>query len=165
MRAGSKSLKLMIAATLAAAYTGLVLALPGLSFLGLNIRVADGLRGLIPFLGWPAVKGLVLGHFIANLQSPLGVLDLISVPVAAAGMSIAKILSRRLLVIAFVPLWLMLTAWLAWLLSYFLMIDYAIMFVVLLPQIFISDYLMPTMVAYTFKRLLPNIISRIGRPT
>jgi len=50
-----------------------------ISFLMVQVRVADALYSLIGLFGFPAFVGLVLGHLIANMFSPLGLIDLLSV--------------------------------------------------------------------------------------
>jgi uncharacterized membrane protein len=44
-----------------------------------QLRVANILVGLVPIMGWPAIIGQALGVFIANVESPLGPIDLINV--------------------------------------------------------------------------------------
>jgi uncharacterized membrane protein len=51
-----------------------------ISFLMIQIRIADALYPLIAVFGLPALVGLTLGHFLVNLSSPLGWIDLLSVP-------------------------------------------------------------------------------------
>ncbi|MEM3579274.1 MAG: QueT transporter family protein [Candidatus Bathyarchaeia archaeon] len=63
----------------AASYVGLCLGLHPLSYGAIQVRVADALYPLIALFGTPALLGCVIGHFIANLFSPLGVIDLLSV--------------------------------------------------------------------------------------
>jgi len=52
----------------------------GFGFLQIQVRVADALYPLIAVFGLPSLYGLVLGHFLVNLSSPLGFIDLLSVP-------------------------------------------------------------------------------------
>jgi uncharacterized membrane protein len=70
--------KISTAAVLATLYTVLVLSFSPISFLTIQIRVANVLMGLVPLLGMPAVIGLSLGVLVANVFSPLGPIDLVS---------------------------------------------------------------------------------------
>ncbi len=64
---------LALAALVAAAYAALVAALPMVSFLLWQVRVADALLMLSTVLGWPAVVGVALGCFLGNvLAAPWG---------------------------------------------------------------------------------------------
>ena len=62
---------------LAALYAGGVIALPGLSFEVMQVRFSDALLPLSMVFGMPAVVGLTVGTFIANIFSPFGVVDLL----------------------------------------------------------------------------------------
>ena len=68
-----------VATVFAAMYVGLCLGLAPISYEAIQVRVADALYPLIGLFGWPAFYGLLVGHFIANIFSPLGVIDLLSV--------------------------------------------------------------------------------------
>ncbi|GBC68568.1 hypothetical protein HRbin01_00251 [archaeon HR01] len=61
---------------LAALYAVGVIALPGLSFEVMQVRISDALLPLSMVFGMPAVVGLTVGTFIANTFSPFGVVDL-----------------------------------------------------------------------------------------
>jgi uncharacterized membrane protein len=63
-------------ALLAALYAGLTLALAGISFQAVQIRVAEALT-VIPFFYPEAIWGLFLGALLANLASPFGWIDLL----------------------------------------------------------------------------------------
>ncbi|RLE97055.1 MAG: hypothetical protein DRJ96_02090 [Thermoprotei archaeon] len=63
---------LAVAALIAAMYAALVAALPMISFLLWQVRIADALLMLSTVLGWPAVVGVTLGCFIGNLTAPWG---------------------------------------------------------------------------------------------
>ena len=55
----------------AALYAGLVIALAGMSFQLIQIRLADALIPLSMVFGWPAVAGVTIGCVISNVVSPL----------------------------------------------------------------------------------------------
>jgi len=68
---------LAVAALIAAMYAALVIALPMVSFLLWQVRIADALLMLSTVLGWPAVVGVTLGCFIGNLTAPWGSTSLV----------------------------------------------------------------------------------------
>ena len=62
---------LALAAVFAALYAVLVLALAGISFQLVQVRVADALIPLSMLFGWPVALGVTVGGAIANLASPM----------------------------------------------------------------------------------------------
>jgi uncharacterized membrane protein len=62
---------LALSALLAALYAVLVIALAGISFQLVQVRVADALIPLSVVFGWPAVVGVALGCIISNVVSPM----------------------------------------------------------------------------------------------
>ena len=60
---------LALAVPFAALYVALCLGLAPISYMDIQVRVADALYPLIGLFGWPALFGLVVGHFIANMFS------------------------------------------------------------------------------------------------
>ena len=65
----TKNLALMT--IFAALYATLVIALAGISFQLVQVRVADALIPLSIVFGWPAVAGVTIGCVISNVVSPL----------------------------------------------------------------------------------------------
>ncbi len=65
-----KSLKVTLAAIIAAIYAILVITLPFISFLVYQVRIADCLIPLSMILGYPAIIGVTIGCFIANYFAP-----------------------------------------------------------------------------------------------
>jgi uncharacterized membrane protein len=61
----------------AALYAGGVIVLPGLSFEIVQVRVSDALLPLAMVFGLPAVFGVTVGTFLANMFSPFGPVDLL----------------------------------------------------------------------------------------
>jgi uncharacterized membrane protein len=55
----------------AALYAVLVLALAGISFQIVQVRIADALIPLSMIFGWPAVFGVTIGTIVANVASPM----------------------------------------------------------------------------------------------
>ena len=55
----------------AALYATLVLALAGISFQIVQVRIADALIPLSIVFGWPAILGVTIGCAVANIASPM----------------------------------------------------------------------------------------------
>lgn len=64
----SRNLALM--SIFAALYAVLVVALAGISFQLVQVRIADALIPLSMAFGWPAVAGVTVGAAVANVVSP-----------------------------------------------------------------------------------------------
>jgi len=79
----------------ASLYFVLVYLFQPISFLQIQVRVADALNPLVALFGLPAVFGLILGVFIANISSPLGWIDLVSVLPSLAGLLIIRYLANK----------------------------------------------------------------------
>ena len=77
MKMQSKSLSIVI--VFATLYPALTLGLYPVSYGQVQIRISDALYPLIGLFGFPALLGCVIGHAIANLFSPLGIIDMMSV--------------------------------------------------------------------------------------
>jgi len=73
------SKKIALIVVFATLYSSITLVFHPISYGEINIRVSDSLYPLIGLFGFPSLIGCVLGHFIANLFSPLGIIDLLSV--------------------------------------------------------------------------------------
>lgn len=67
-----------MASLLASAYMALGIVFHPISFLVIQVRVATALYPLIALFGMPAFIGLTAAHFLLNLTSPLGPIDLLS---------------------------------------------------------------------------------------
>jgi len=74
-----KSRSIALIALLATIYVVIGYTLHSISFLEYQVRVSDALYPLIAIFGLPAVIGTTIGHFIMNITSPLGIIDLLSV--------------------------------------------------------------------------------------
>lgn len=64
-------------AVFAALYAVGVVVLAPISFQVFQVRVADALLPLSILFGWPAILGLALGAFVANLFGALGPVDIV----------------------------------------------------------------------------------------
>jgi len=62
---------LALASVFAALYAALVLALAGISFQLVQVRVADALIPLSMVFGWPVAVGVTVGCVIGNVVSPM----------------------------------------------------------------------------------------------
>ena len=62
----------------AALYAALVVVLGGFSYGPVQVRIADTMLAVVPLLGLPGVVGHTLGVFIANVFSPVGLVDLLN---------------------------------------------------------------------------------------
>lgn len=90
--------ELALAAVVAAMYAVLVAALPMISFLLWQVRVADALLMLSTALGWPAVVGVTLGCFVGNLTGPWGSAPLLLIDAALGSLTnfLASCLAYRI---------------------------------------------------------------------
>lgn len=71
------SINIALTAVFAAIYALGVVFLAPISFQIFQVRVADALLPLAMLFGWPAVLGLSLGAFVANIFGGLGPVDMI----------------------------------------------------------------------------------------
>ena len=79
---GRKSVVAVFTAGFAALYAVGVMVLAPISFQVFQVRVADALLPLAILFGWPAILGLSLGAFVANLFGGLGPVDIVGGSVA-----------------------------------------------------------------------------------
>ena len=94
---GTHTKELAISIIFASLYVALIVVFQSVSFLGLQVRVANCLLALIPLFAMPSVYGITLGVFVGNLLSPFGVFDLLSIiPTFIGAVLILKIKSNIL---------------------------------------------------------------------
>jgi uncharacterized membrane protein len=74
---GRLSVKTILAALIASIYAATTLALGSFGYSIVQIRIGEALTPLPFLLGFPAVAGLTIGCVIANLASPIGLIDII----------------------------------------------------------------------------------------
>ena len=79
---GKSSINVALTAVFAAIYSLGVVFLAPISFQIFQVRIADALLPLAMLFGWPAVAGLSLGAFVANIFGGLGPVDMIGGSVA-----------------------------------------------------------------------------------
>jgi uncharacterized membrane protein len=77
-----KSVTAALTAAFAALYAIGVVVLAPISFQVAQVRIADALLPLSILFGWPAILGLALGAFVANLFVGLGPIDVVGGSVA-----------------------------------------------------------------------------------
>jgi uncharacterized membrane protein len=92
-----KSVLTVFTAGFAALYAVGVIVLAPISFQVFQVRVADALLPLTILFGWPAILGLSLGAFVANMFGGLGVVDIVGGSLAnlAAGYVAWRIAAGR----------------------------------------------------------------------
>jgi uncharacterized membrane protein len=86
---------LALTAVFAALYAALVLALTGISFQLVQVRVADALIPLSMLFGWPVIVGVTVGGVVANVVSPMPSV-IVDVSLGSAANLIASILAWKI---------------------------------------------------------------------
>lgn len=124
-----KTKDLTLAIFCVASYAALVFFLAPISFLQIQLRVANALIGLVPIMGMPAVYGLTIGIFIGNIFSPLGPIDLLSPFPSFIGLLILHRLRKRGVLLGLVLYSLIVSAWVAFMLATVFGLPYVITFV------------------------------------
>ena len=76
------TINIALTAVFAAIYSLGVVFLAPISFQIFQVRVADALLPLAMIFGWPAVVGLSLGAFVANIFGGLGPVDMVGGSIA-----------------------------------------------------------------------------------
>lgn len=128
---GSRSLIVDLALSIlcASCYAALVVFLVPISFLQIQVRVANALMGLVPIFGMPAVYGLALGVFLGNIVSPLGLIDLFSAVPSFIGLLIIYKLRNRSVLLGLLIYSVIISLWVAWMLNWILGLPYWIGFI------------------------------------
>lgn len=152
----NRSVVVATAAVYAAMYVALVAFFPFLSFLQLNVRIANVLKGMVKF--WPA--GVLLGNFAAvvvgnYLFSPLGFLDVLLSPVVSTALlGLAYVMSRRSFFAGLTANAVLLGTYLAWLISVVPPgADFFALLPLLLAGVLMSDLVLP----YVLYRAMVNL--------
>lgn len=151
-----RTAEIALAAVYAAMYVVFVAAFPYLSFLQVNVRVANVLKGMVKF--WPV--GTLLGNFVAvvvgnYLFSPLGFLDVVISPFVATGLlAVAYVIGKKSFLVGLAVNAAGLGTYLSWLIStlipgtsFFGLLPF------LLAGVAISDVVLP----YALYRALDNL--------
>ena len=162
-----RTAEIALASVYAAMYVALVAIFPYLSFLQLNVRVANVLKGMVKF--WPV--GTLLGNLVAvvvgnYLFSPLGLLDVVLSPVVSTGLlALAFLAGKKSFFCGLVLNAVGLGVYLSWLISTGSPgLTFAGLLPILLTGVAISDVLLP----YTLYRSLAKLKiaqRRLGGPS
>jgi len=123
----------------AALYFVLVNVAQPISFMQIQIRVANALLALVPLYGLGVVFGVPIGVFFANLSSPLGWIDLISVLPTFAGLVIIYLLRNKSLLLGLSIYNVILASWISFMLWYIIGLPYIISFVYVLAGLFAAN--------------------------
>jgi uncharacterized membrane protein len=116
--------RLALAAALAGVYAASTIALGSISYGAINLRLSNILVGIVPILGFPAVAGLSLGVFIANITSPLGPIDLLSAIFAFVGLSAVYLLRKKSVALGLSIHAVVIALWVTFELSFVLKVPY-----------------------------------------
>jgi hypothetical protein len=151
-----RTAEIALAAVYAAMYVVFVALFPYHSFLQVNVRVANVLKGMVKF--WPV--GTLLGNFVAvvignYLFSPLGFLDVVFSPFVATGLlGVAYVIGKKSFLVGLVVNAAGLGTYLAWLISTIVPgTSFAGLLPLLLGGVAISDVVLP----YILYRALVNL--------
>jgi len=129
----------------AAMYVALVAVFPYLSFLQINVRIANVLKGMVKF--WPV--GVLLGNFAAVvvgnfLFSPLGLLDVVLSPVVSTLLlALAYLAARKSFFLGLVVNAILLGTYLTWLISTVTGAPFFVLLPLLLAGVSVSDVILP----------------------
>ncbi len=140
-----KSTELATASVYAALYVLFIAIFPFLSFLQLNVRVANILKGLVKF----RPVGVLVGNFVAvvignYLFSPLGYWDVVlSAPVSTALLGVAYLLGRRSFLLGLAVNAVCLGTYLSWLLSFVMEVPLLDLLPFVIGGVLISDLVFP----------------------
>jgi len=110
--------KLCISIMFAVIYVALTVVFRPISFLQIQVRVANLLLALIPLFGFPSVIGISLGVGIANLGSPLGLIDMISVVPTFLGAVVIYKVSQKSVLVGLILYNLIIASWLVFMLNF-----------------------------------------------
>lgn len=93
-----KTKTLALGVIYASAYAMLSLFLSPISFGAIQVRLSGMLLGAVPLIGLAGVFGQTVGCFVANLFSPLGLIDLVNVvPTLAMTFALWKLRNKSVL--------------------------------------------------------------------
>jgi len=153
-----RTVELGTAAVYAAMYVGLVAVFPFLSFLQINVRVANVLKGMVKFRPAGVLLGNIVAVVVGNfLFSPLGFLDVVLSPVVSTGLlALAYLVGRRSFFVGLAANAALLGTYLAWLISTVAGAPFFVLLPLLLAGVSISDVVLP----YSLYRALV----RLGMP-
>jgi len=144
--------ELAITALMTTLYVVLVQSLGPLSFMQIQVRIANALIGVVPVVGEPAVIGLTLGVLIGNINSPLGFIDLLSFIPSLFGMIIVLKTKGKMVMVGLSVYSLLLSAWVAFMLNMIFGVPYLITFLYVLGGMIISTVVLGYLVYIGLKK-------------
>ncbi|HID90852.1 TPA: QueT transporter family protein [Candidatus Bathyarchaeota archaeon] len=151
-----KARDLSLMAAIAALYCALVNVFHPISFLAIQVRVANALIGLVPLLGMPSVYGLALGVLLANITSPIGPIDLVSAIPTLVGCYLLFRIRDYSVLLGLSVYSLMLGLWVAYMLWLVFNVPYLVTFVYVFIGILIATAGLGYLVYKTAKRVVPK---------
>jgi len=134
-----KTKTLALTTIFATLYFVLVNVFQPISFMQVQVRIANCLLALVPIFGLPAVFGVTLGVFGANLSSPLGWIDLISVLPTFAGLIIIYLLRNKSVLLGLSLYNVILASWISFMLWYIIGLPYIISFIYVVIGLFVAN--------------------------
>lgn len=129
---------LALSVVCAGSYAALVILLAPISFLQVQVRVANALIGLVPILGMPAVYGLALGVFLGNIASPLGPIDLLSPIPSLIGLFAIYELRKKSVLLGLLIYSVVISLWVAFMLNLVLGAPYWVTLAYVFPGVAIA---------------------------
>jgi len=149
----SKHIALM--ALIAAAYAVTTIILAPISYELIQVRLSEILTPLPFYFGLPAVFGLIIGCFVANIYSPFGILDIVLGTMGTVCGAIASWKSKHLWQACLAPV-ISNAIWVGILLQY-----YGIPFVIGAAAVGVGELVACTFIGYPLMKALERIIPSI----
>lgn len=155
MEKKNKSLRVAMIGITTALYVVLGYLFQPISFMGLQFRVAELMVGICVLYPYPGVVGNVLGVFLLNLSSPLGMMDWILGPLfnIPASLFIVALRERKhLKYVGGILYAFIIASYVAFELSFLLGLPFWLMFL----QVFIAEVILASTGIFLFSKI--NIV-------
>lgn len=136
----NKSMFVSFTAITAALYIALGYIFQPISFLGVQFRVAEVIVGMCVLYSYPGLVGNIIGVFVVNLSSPLGLLDLISCVVNIPALMAIILLKKNAKYLGGIIYSFIIALYVAWILNYVIGLPYEIMLI----QVFAAEVILVT---------------------
>jgi len=140
----NKSIRIAITGITAALYIALGYIFAPISFLGIQFRVAELIVGMCIIFPVAGLIGNVIGVFVVNMVSPLGILDVIIAPlVNIPALALIGLLrnEKYLNYVGGILYAMIISLYVAWLLWFMIGLPFWIMFI----QVFIAEMILATL--------------------
>ncbi len=131
-------------AIFAALYTALVIAFYSISYLEVQLRLANILMGLVPVFGYPAIAGIALGVLITGFMSPLRLIDAVSALPSLVGLLLIYLLRKVSVFLGLTLYSLIISVWV----SYMIALVYRTSFFYAFMYTFIGTFIATTILGY-----------------